>query len=105
MTNISKLTPEQRAQIRAHAERGDIDGVFRHLDCDGVLELLAERDEMRRRLRFIWHQAFLATQTALGPLDDLRKQLFYLIKDATRGKYPDWWKDEPDTQDIAGLEP
>ena len=54
---------------------------------DPAEELLRLKDQ----LRFIWWAATTCCQTALGPLDEIRRKLLHEIIDATKGKLPDWF--------------
>lgn len=102
---VDKRTVEA---LRLALKHGDHPRLHDLLTLDVVEKLLAERDDLRHRLRFVWWHAFLATQTALdrgGTLSELRRTIIQEIKDAARGIFPTWWKNEPDTHQVAGLEP
>ena len=60
-----------------------------------IEEVKKQRDELKMHQdvrRFIALHAFAAVQTALGPLDEIRRKMIWEIKTvAAYGQFPDWY--------------
>ena len=52
---------------------------------------LVESRKSKMLLTFISEHAMTVSQTALGPLNDIQRQMIREIKEAARGMVPDWF--------------